>query len=123
LKLKKTAGQILLSGAFAVGSMFIFRDVARASSIVPCSFNREIIYCRVYFGKDWENPEIVWADGKSQIYYGRIGNNNILTDPLGGKWRYLDFEVGRSWSLTNMENGNVIIWNGTYKQFGRYVGL
>ena len=93
------------------------------SNFLPCSFNREIINCSVYFGKDYTNPRIVWDDGMSQIFYGRIGNGNILTDPSGGKWRYMDFRVGKSWSLKNIVNGNVIIWNGTYKGYGIYVGL
>lgn len=50
-------------------------------------------------------------------------NNTYLTDKLGGSWRYLDFDTGRSFSLKNPSNGNVIIWNGTYKGYGSYVGL
>ena len=50
-------------------------------------------------------------------------NGRYLRDSLGGNWRYLDFDVGKSFSLSNPANGNVIIWNGTYRDYGQYVGL
>jgi len=96
---------------------------AQANEYVQCSFNRQIIPCSASFGANYTNPRIRWSDGKSQVYYGKAANNQILRDPLGGEWRYLDFSMGRSWSLTNMKNGNVIIWNGAYKDYGVYVGL
>jgi len=114
---------VAISCIIASTSLLIQRGNASANEFVPCSFNRQIITCKVSFSNDYTNPRIQWSDSKSQTYYGKAGNGNILRDSLGGEWRYLDFAVGRSWSLTNITNGNVIIWNGTYKDFGSYVGL
>jgi len=66
---------------------------------------------------------ISWRDGKKMTYYGATINNSYLRDSLGGNWKYLDFDVGKAFSLSNPENGNVIIWNGTYREYGKYVGL
>jgi hypothetical protein len=96
---------------------------ASASPFVPCSFNYQVIRCTSSYGDN--SISIIWADGKKQTYY-RLPLRNGITfyrDPLGGEWRYLDFAMGKSWSLTNTRNRNVIIWNGTYKEFGSYVGL
>jgi len=92
------------------------------SEFKQCSFNYQIIPCKIASsGRKYFT--ITWIDGKKQTYYGERMNNTYLTDKLGGSWRYLDFDTGRSFSLKNPANGNVIIWNGTYKDYGSYVGL
>ena len=94
----------------------------KAEGFVPCSFNYQVIACKVdHLGEG--KIRINWRDGKKMTYYGALRNNNYLRDSLGGDWRYLDFDVGKAFSLTNSKNRNVIIWNGTFREYGNYVGL
>lgn len=95
---------------------------SKADGYVPCSFNYQVISCKIDRVSEGEF-QITWRDGKKMNYYGARLNNNYLRDSLGGNWKYLDFDVGRSFSLSNLKNDNVIIWNGTYRQYGQYVGL
>ena len=92
------------------------------SEYKQCSFNYQIIPCKIS-SRGRKYLTIIWIDGKKQTYYGERMYNAYLTDKLGGSWRYLDFDTGRSFSLKNPSNGSVIIWNGTYKDYGTYVGL
>ncbi|MEB3159445.1 MAG: hypothetical protein VKK03_08290 [Synechococcus sp.] len=93
----------------------------KAGDFTRCSFNYQIIACKL----DRVNGgiRITWIDGKRMTYYGKLRNSAFLQDTLGGSWRYLDFSMGRAFSLKNPANGNVIIWNGTFKNYGGYVGL
>ena len=83
--------------------------------------NDEIIPCKIQQAAG-KYLTLTWIDGKKQTYYGKRINNGCLTDKLGGSWRHLDFDMGRSFSLKNPSNGNVIIWNGTGKDYGNDVG-
>ncbi len=87
----------------------------------PCSFNYQVINCKL--NRVPGGIRITWVDKKKMTYYGALTNNSYLRDSLGGEWRYLDFDAGKSLSLSNPNNGNVIIWNGTYQEYGQYVGL
>ena len=93
----------------------------RAGEFTTCSFNYQIISCRLDSVKG--GIKITWFDGKKMVYSGQMFNNAYLRDTLGGSWQYLDFEMGKAFSLKNSSNRNVIIWNGTYKMYGSYVGL
>ena len=93
---------------------------AAAEPFLPCSFNKAEILCKAVLRYDPDVLVIQWIDGKSQSYYGSRINNRLLTDRLGGKWRYMDFDMGRAWSLQNVSNGNIIIYNGTLKIYGGY---
>ena len=104
-----------------VGTSLMSAIPVKADSYVPCSFNYQVIACTTESIPG--GLRITWRDGKKMSYYGQGGNNQIYTDTLGGKWKYLDFAMGKSASLSNIKNGNVIIWNGTYREYGRYVGL
>lgn len=106
----------------AIGAVLTTPNIVHAQDFVPCSFNYQIISCRL----DSLGPgriRITWSDGKAMTYYGAMRNNDYLRDSKGGMWRYLDFDVGKAFSLSNPNNGNIIIWNGTYRDYGRYVGL
>ena len=107
--------------ALAVGGTLFGPRFAKADGYVPCSFNYEIRACKLDYLSD--GLKITWRDGKQMKYLGTPSNNTFLRDSLGGSWRYLDFDTGKAFSLTNPSNGNVIIWNGTYQMYGRYVGL
>ena len=72
--------------------------------------NDEIIPCKIQQAAG-KYLTLTWVDGKKQTYYVKRINNGCLTDKLGGSWRHLDFDMGRSFSLKNPSNGNVIIWN------------
>ncbi len=111
-----------IAAAVVIGTSFITPGPVQADSFVPCSFNYQVIACKL----DWLGEggiRITWRDGKKMTYYGARINSNYLRDSLGGNWRYVDFDVGKSFSLSNPQNGNVIIVNGTYRQYGQYVGL
>ncbi len=108
--------------ATLVSTSLITLTPLRADGFVPCSFNYQVIACKLdYLGEG--KIRINWRDGKKMTYYGALRNNNYLRDSLGGDWRYLDFDVGKAFSLTNPKNKNVIIWNGTFREYGNYVGL
>ena len=107
--------------ALVIGGTLFGPRLAKADGYVPCSFNYEIRACKLDYLAD--GLKITWRDGKQMKYLGTPSNNTFLRDSLGGSWRYLDFDTGKAFSLTNPSNGNVIIWNGTYKMYGRYVGL
>ena len=120
LMLKNIRSFIAAAGVAAT-TMFAPASVL-ADAFVPCSFNRQVIACRLlWLGKN--RIRIIWRDGKAMTYHGVRMNGRYLRDSLGGNWRYLDFDMGKSFSLSNPANGNVIIWNGTYRDYGQYVGL
>ncbi|WP_115071282.1 hypothetical protein [Synechococcus sp. UW179B] len=108
--------------ATLVSTSSITLTPSKAEKFVPCSFNYQVIACKVdRLGEG--KIRINWRDGKKMTYYGSLRNNNYLRDSLGGDWRYLDFDVGKAFSLTNSKNRNVIICNGTFREYGKYVGL
>lgn len=107
--------------ALVIGGTLFGPRLAKADGYVPCSFNYEIRACKLDYLAD--GLKITWRDGKQMKYLGTPSNNTFLRDSLGGSWRYLDFDTGKAFSLTNPSNSNVIIWNGTYQMYGRYVGL
>ena len=111
-----------IAATAVVGAAVISAHPAQADSFVPCSFNYQVIACK-FESLEPGRFRITWRDGKSMIYQGAMINSNKLRDTLGGNWKYIDFALGKSFSLSNPGNGNVIIWNGTYREYGKYVGL
>lgn len=116
MKLQTSLAAITLISASVIASVPAYGDEYR-----PCSFNYQVIACKAT--KVRGGIRITWRDDKTQVYYGVLRNNNYLEDSLGGQWKFIDFSMGASWSLSNTSNGNVIIWNGTYREYGSYVGL
>ncbi len=104
-----------------ISASFIVHSHANADDYRPCSFNHQVIACKLNLISG--GFRITWRDGKRMTYLGTSRNNSYLTDSLGGVWHYVDFDTGKSFTLTNSKNRNVIIWNGTYREYGRYVGL
>ncbi len=111
-----------IAAVVVIGNSSMVPATVNAAGFVPCSFNYEIIPCRQDY-RQAGGIRIIWSDGKAMTYYGARRNRSYLEDSRGGQWRYLDFDTGRAFSLSNPNNGNVIIWNGTYKEYGEYVGL
>ena len=90
-------------------------DAQVRTSTGTCKFNEKtMMKCTVTEASSNGAFTLRWSDGISDTYHwvGANSDRRNLEDVRGGSWHYHDYRNCRDYSLTNVDNGNVITFIG-----------
>lgn len=102
---------LLTSAAIAITAAISLQPSSAQSARTqpPCSYNggRFIPVKHIDNGGAFT---LAWSDGPKMTYVWRAANMDEwnITDTLGGRWHYGEYNDGGSFALTNLDNGNQI---------------
>ena len=108
----KNSRRLQLILTLAVGTVALTGKVLAGTGVLLCQFNkgRPIAASSIDNGGAFT---LRWSDGPKQSYVwvGSNADQHNITDSLGGRWHYSDHRNGRSFTLWNLDNQNLIECN------------